>query len=147
MASVIAALKNRQPASSPAPQLATSSYPPARLLLNDAAGSFTGKDATDALAEFAKAIKQQNPEALAELSRLAASGEVSERLLATHIALEVNGPATAALTAALADPSPAVTAQAAEWLYFYFGNFFAIFLRRSISLERAACLARMEAST
>ncbi len=106
------------PVSATLPQTAPPSilpFPPSELLLHAKAGSFAAKAVTDAVAAFTA----KTPEALAELTRLAASSDASERLLALYLRLEIEGPTSAILTAAASDPSPWVSSQAAEWLYFH----------------------------
>ncbi|RRJ98041.1 hypothetical protein Ga0100231_006420 [Opitutaceae bacterium TAV4] len=110
-----AAIPSRAFAATTVVPLSSSAYPPTVLLLNAAAGSFAGKAAADAVAAFAS----QTPEAVAELARLAASDNATERLLALHLRLEISGPDAAILASAASDPSPWVAAQAAEWLFFH----------------------------
>jgi len=55
---------------------------------------------------------------LAEIARLAASGDAQERLLSLYLRLELDGPTPAILATAAADTSPWIASQAAEWLYF-----------------------------
>ncbi len=90
-------------------------FPPSELLLRAKAGSFAAKAATDAVAEFTA----RTPEALAELNRLAASSDISERLLGLYLRLEIEGPTAAILASAASDSSPLVSSQAAEWLFFH----------------------------
>ena len=90
-------------------------FPPSELLLRAKAGSFAAKAVTDAVAAFTA----KTPEALAELARLAASSDASERLLALYLRLEIEGPTSAILASAASDPSPWVSSQAAEWLFFH----------------------------
>jgi hypothetical protein len=92
------------------------SFSPSDLLLRARAGSFTPQDVTAAVAAF----KARTPEALAEIARLAASGDSSERLLSLYLRLELDGPTPAILASAATDTSPWISSQAAEWLYFHF---------------------------
>ena len=100
----------------PSTPLAPLPFAPSDLLLRARAGSFTPEDVTAAVAAFTA----RTPEAVTELARLAASSDASERLLALYLRLELDGPAPAILASAASDPSPWISSQAAEWLYFHY---------------------------
>jgi hypothetical protein len=91
------------------------SFAPSDVLLRARAGSFTPQDVTAAVAAFTA----RTPEALTEIARLAASSDASERLLALYLRLELDGPTPAILASASSDPSPWISSQASEWLYFH----------------------------
>lgn len=90
-------------------------FAPTNLLLHARAGSFTPQDVTDAISAF----KARTPDALAEIARLASSSDAVERLLGLYLRLEIEGPSLAILASGSSDPSPLISSQAAEWLFFH----------------------------